>query len=198
MDRFDLEDTIMAAWQTENDLELFVEQYYDGSKIMSQDDVANVLIGLKEIHSLRMNKLWDTFTKTYKLDNHVEKSAESAEISTQNVTDPLRKAAEMALEALKDYRFASGFERPLAQDAIDALRQALAQPEQEPVAYKEECLACGGDECVCAARLPKRPLTDTEAFLAMGKIPLQKHITDDFILVVVRATEAAHGIRGKV
>lgn len=69
-DRFDLESAIMAAWQTENDLELFIEQYYDGSKIMSQDDVANVLIGLKELHSLRMNKLWDTFTKTYKLDDH--------------------------------------------------------------------------------------------------------------------------------
>ena len=47
----------------------------------------------------------------------------------------LRKAAEMALEALEDYRFASGFERPLAQDAIDELRQALEQPEQEPVAW---------------------------------------------------------------
>jgi hypothetical protein len=81
VDRFDLEDAIMAAWQTENDLGLFVEQYYDGSKRMSEDDVANVLIGLKELHSLRMNKLWDTFTKTYKLDNH---AAESAEIQTQN------------------------------------------------------------------------------------------------------------------
>ena len=80
-DRFNLEDAIMAAWQTENDLELFVEQYYDG---MSQDDVVNVLIGLKNLHSLRMNKLWDTFTKTYKLDNHVEKSAESAEKRTQD------------------------------------------------------------------------------------------------------------------
>lgn len=71
-DRFDLESAITAAWQTENDLELFVEQYYDGSKIMSQDDVANVLIGLKELHSLRMNKLWDTFTRTYKLDDYRE------------------------------------------------------------------------------------------------------------------------------
>lgn len=71
-DRFDLESAITAAWQTENDLELFVEQYYDGSKIMSQDDVANVLIGLKELHGLRMNKLWDTFTRSYKLDDYRE------------------------------------------------------------------------------------------------------------------------------
>lgn len=71
-DRFDLESAITAAWQTENDLDLFIEQYYDGSQIMSQDDVANVLIGITELHALRMNKLWDTFTRAYKLDEHRE------------------------------------------------------------------------------------------------------------------------------
>ena len=40
----------------------------------------------------------------------------------------LRTAAQMALEAL-DWRFSN------VPEAIEALRQALAQPEQEPVAW---------------------------------------------------------------
>ena len=50
----------------------------------------------------------------------------------------LRKAAEMALEALQytcDYLPAkTGVERDV-DDAITALRQALAQPEQEPLVW---------------------------------------------------------------
>ena len=41
----------------------------------------------------------------------------------------LRKAAEMALEALHN------IDQSNNDDAIEALRQALAQPEQEPVAW---------------------------------------------------------------
>jgi len=72
MDRFNLEEAIMSVWQMENDLGLLVEQYYDAPKPMTQDEVANVLIGLKELHGLRMNKLWDTFTRCYKLDDYKE------------------------------------------------------------------------------------------------------------------------------
>ena len=44
----------------------------------------------------------------------------------------LRKAAEMALEALIG---AEIHDPEAVQEAIQALRQALAQPEQEPVGY---------------------------------------------------------------
>ena len=47
------------------------------------------------------------------------------------MTDQLRKAAEMALGALEAHAD-FGIK---ADKAIEALRQALAQPEQEPVAY---------------------------------------------------------------
>ena len=77
----------------------------------------------------------------------------------------LRKAAEMALEAWDKWK-GGPFEFEM-----EALRQALAQPEQEsvcahgvektkcgfckqpeqePVEYKEECWACGCEECICA------------------------------------------------
>ena len=47
----------------------------------------------------------------------------------------LRKAAEMALEALDMYREHDAENIGLADVAYEALRQALAQPEQEPVAW---------------------------------------------------------------
>ena len=41
----------------------------------------------------------------------------------------LRRAAEMALEALESFKFT---QNPLVPQSIYVLRQALAQPEQEP------------------------------------------------------------------
>ena len=44
----------------------------------------------------------------------------------------LRKASEMALEAMERRNSVNYEYKVYLQDAIDALRQALAQPEQEP------------------------------------------------------------------
>jgi len=54
----------------------------------------------------------------------------------------LRKAAEMALDALDEINKLSVGEKAIClpaeiDDAMEALRQALAQPEQEPVAWLE-------------------------------------------------------------
>ena len=68
----------------------------------------------------------------------------------------LRKAAEMALEALESFRFA---QNPIVPQSIYVLRQALAQPEQEKM-----CVSCGkptmhmGDKCYgcCQIAQPKQ------------------------------------------
>jgi len=54
----------------------------------------------------------------------------------------LRKAAEMALKALEELRFANA---PFLDEAMEALRQALAQPEQNREA--EDQLAQENDGC---------------------------------------------------
>ena len=70
----------------------------------------------------------------------------------------LRKAAEMALEELENV-WNNGLEE-LTTASIEALRQALAQPEQEPIS---RCKLCGGalpvthalvrtGECDCLAQ----------------------------------------------
>lgn len=83
MNRFDLEEAIMQAWHTEQDLELFLEHYMDGAKEMSEDDVSNAILGLWKIHSMRMCKLWQVFQQTFKLD----------EFSAQKCTERSKEGA---------------------------------------------------------------------------------------------------------
>ena len=57
--RFDLEDLISRAWSTKEDIDLFVEMYSDGETPMTEDEVANIMIGLSHIHNMRMQQLED-------------------------------------------------------------------------------------------------------------------------------------------
>ena len=57
--RFDLEDLISRAWSTKEDIDLFIEMYSDGETPMTEDEVANIMIGLSHIHNMRMQQLRD-------------------------------------------------------------------------------------------------------------------------------------------
>lgn len=70
--QFELEDKIMSAWSTKEDLELFMRQYLDCEKVMSEDEVSNVILGIISIHDLRCNELFETYTKVFKLDKYRE------------------------------------------------------------------------------------------------------------------------------
>lgn len=61
IDRFDLEQHIMQAWITSEDLDLFLWNLMDAPEEMSEDDIANLLIGIKALHDARMNKLWHVY-----------------------------------------------------------------------------------------------------------------------------------------
>jgi len=60
-DRFDLEAEIHNVWDTEKDLDTILYRMMDGSEVPSEDEITNMLMGLKEIHSSRCMKLWDVF-----------------------------------------------------------------------------------------------------------------------------------------
>ena len=53
----DLEDKIVAAWRTVDDLDTL----YHSSESLSEDQLMNVLIGVREFHELRMKDLWRVF-----------------------------------------------------------------------------------------------------------------------------------------
>lgn len=65
-----LEDRIMRAWATSDDLEDFIMEYYEGETRMTEDDVFNIVWGLKELHDVRMKRLFDVFKRTFQLDEY--------------------------------------------------------------------------------------------------------------------------------
>ena len=60
VDRFDLEQDIMACWNVVDDLDVFLSRYLDGPE-MSEDDVANVILGIKSLYQLKFDKCFATF-----------------------------------------------------------------------------------------------------------------------------------------
>ena len=120
-----------------------------------------------------------------------------------------RAVMQQALEALEFYSDLHG-KKPDAK-IIRALRAALAEPEQEPVAWMQEMPVSGNEERsvrmttvkmvadewdnpipLYTAPTPRRPLTDGEICAALGIDDL-----DDWTCTVARAIEAAHGITGE-
>lgn len=67
-DRFDLEDKIYDAWQTSKDIDLIFAGLCE--KHIDPNAVENALMGLKVIHDLRMEGLWDMFTRVHQLDDY--------------------------------------------------------------------------------------------------------------------------------
>ena len=81
--KVDLESAIMLMYQASDDLELFLQQYYDGPKQMTVDEVFGIVDGIRSMHTLRVEKLYDTYKREYELD--------------QYCTDPEKLAARNAM-----------------------------------------------------------------------------------------------------
>lgn len=60
-DRFDLEQNIMQCWNVTDDINLLYENVME--KDLTPDQVANTLLGMKQIYEMKFNKLWDNFEK---------------------------------------------------------------------------------------------------------------------------------------
>ena len=66
----DLEDAIYKAWQTSDDLELFYKHHGDHPKPMTEDEVSNMIYGIKQLHDIRMEALMDTMCRVHKLNQY--------------------------------------------------------------------------------------------------------------------------------
>jgi hypothetical protein len=77
--QIDLESAIMVAWQTSEDIELLYRHHGDAPTPMTEDEVANALLGIKILHDMRCENLMDTYCKKMELN--------------QYCTDPVKLAA---------------------------------------------------------------------------------------------------------
>ncbi len=59
--RFDMEQEIMACWGVTDDIDILAEAVLETD--MSEDDLANALIGMKTMYELKFNRLWATYEK---------------------------------------------------------------------------------------------------------------------------------------
>lgn len=84
---FDLEDAIHKAWQTADDIDTLYRYYNDADKPMTEDEVANSLLGLKQLHEMRCWELLDMSARVFKLN--------------QYCTDPVKLAARELMFPLK-------------------------------------------------------------------------------------------------
>lgn len=70
MDKINLEEAIHKAWQTCDDLDMFLKHHSDHPMPMTDDEVANTILGIKQIHAMRMENLFDMFKREFKLDEY--------------------------------------------------------------------------------------------------------------------------------
>ena len=70
MNHMDLEDAIYLAWRTSEDLDMFFKHHGDHPVPMTEDEVSNMIYGIKQLHDMRMEKLFDVFKKVHQLDEY--------------------------------------------------------------------------------------------------------------------------------
>jgi hypothetical protein len=70
MTRLDLEDKISKTWMTSEDIDLLYRQVLDAKNPLDNNDIANVLLGIKSLHDLRCQETWDCFIKVFELDSY--------------------------------------------------------------------------------------------------------------------------------
>jgi hypothetical protein len=66
----DLEDTIYKVWQTSDDLEVFFKHHGDAEQPMTEDEVANTLLGIKQLHDMRCWQLMDMMCRVFELNQY--------------------------------------------------------------------------------------------------------------------------------
>lgn len=76
---FDLEQSIMQCWNVTDDIKLITSQFLDRSPPLTEDEMANILIGIETMYQLKFEKLWSEFEDICKDYHKFRKIAESVQ-----------------------------------------------------------------------------------------------------------------------
>jgi hypothetical protein len=55
---FDLENCIMECWNVTSDIKLVYEEHLDSPVPMSEDEIANILIGMEQLYNRKFERLF--------------------------------------------------------------------------------------------------------------------------------------------
>lgn len=65
-DRYDLEEAMGEMLATQNDIETLLYAIGDSPTKYSEDEILNVLIGIKQLNEIRYQKMWQIFEELIK------------------------------------------------------------------------------------------------------------------------------------
>ena len=71
--QFDLEQRIMQCWQVVDDLDVLFANVLDADPPSTHDEIANVLLGMKQLYDMKFYTLMSTYEKYIK-EKHNEKT----------------------------------------------------------------------------------------------------------------------------
>ena len=85
--QFDLEQRIMQCWNIIDDIRVVYTRHLDGEKPLTEDELANILIGMEQLYDIKFYNLFSTYEKLLK-EIHESKVRDNSEVlrQTESVT----------------------------------------------------------------------------------------------------------------
>ena len=85
--QFDLEQHIMQCWDIVDDIKVVYTTHLDGDKPLTEDELANIFIGMEYLYDIKFKRLMSTFEKFLK-EIHESKVHDNSEVlrQTESVT----------------------------------------------------------------------------------------------------------------
>ena len=80
--QFDLEQRIMECWAVVDDIRVVYTRHLDGEKPLTEDQLANVLIGMEQLYDIKLYNLFSTYEKLLK-EIHESKVCDNSEVLRQ-------------------------------------------------------------------------------------------------------------------
>ena len=80
--QFDLEQRIMECWMIVDDIRVVYRRHLDGEKPLTEDELANILIGMEHLYDLKFYNLMSTYEKLLK-ELHESKVRDNSEVLRQ-------------------------------------------------------------------------------------------------------------------
>ena len=78
MNRFDLEEAMSQLYGVGEDIDIVLHSYMDAAIRPTEDEIANMLIGIKALHNARYQKMWQIFEELIKNKTITNKGVEDA------------------------------------------------------------------------------------------------------------------------
>jgi len=80
-DIFDLEQSIMKCWNVVDDIDLVYKNVMDRQRPFTEDELANILLGMKQLYHLRFEECFSQFEDMCKEYHQLRKFKESNQFS---------------------------------------------------------------------------------------------------------------------